>query len=130
MADELTCGKGLAEHAPLPTLLGRLMQAVGGVLEFHTTGLVPDDPHSARERDVYLELVREHYQAAGQLKAIGERMASYRDLPMGAHDIEALSKPEAVHAFQSVVDLEDELVALLQTRLHEDRAMLDAMRQE
>jgi hypothetical protein len=130
MADEPTCGKGLAEHAPLPTLLGRLMQAVGRVLEVHTAGLVLDDPHSAHERDVYLMLVREHNEAASELTAIGERMATYRDLPMGAHNIEALSTPEAAQAFQSFVDLEDELVALLQKRLKEDRAMLDAMRQE
>jgi hypothetical protein len=118
---------GLAAHAPLPALLGRLTESVANVLEMHTTGLVVGDANAARERDVYLQLVGEHRQAARELRAIADHMASCRDLPLGAHDVDALSAPNAVQVFKSFVDIEHELVELLERRLEEDRQLLDSM---
>jgi hypothetical protein len=124
MTDEPTCGKGLAQHASLPALLGQLTAAVADVLEHHTTGLDTSDPNSARERDVYQKLVQEHRETAAQLAATSERMTAARDMPMGAHNIDALSDPAA---FKRLVEREEQLVQLLQTRLEQDRAMLAAM---
>jgi hypothetical protein len=124
MDNQQTCGKGLAAHAPLPAALGELTAAVADVLEGHLPSLDLTDPNSRAEHEAYATLVREHRAAAEQLRATAERMAGYRDLPMGRHDVAALSTPEAAAPFARFVQLEEELVALLQARLARDREML------
>jgi hypothetical protein len=55
-------------------------------------------------------------------------MASYRDLPMGRHDEQVMMSAEPRDAFARFVRREQELMALLQGRVEQDRQMLDAMR--
>jgi hypothetical protein len=129
MTAQPTCGQGLAEHASLPAGLGELTAAVAGVLEVHVQALDLGDERSRREREVYLRLVEAHRRTAAELAATGRDMAGQRDLPMGAHDLTVMSSPEAVGAFERVVEAERELLALLQERLRRDRELLAGMRQ-
>jgi hypothetical protein len=123
--DQPTCGKGLAAHAPLPATLGELTAAVADVLAGHMPSLDLADENARAEHEAYAALVREHRAAAEQLRATAARMAGCRDLPMGRHDVAVLSTPDAMAPFARFVRLEEELVALLQARLAQDRAMLE-----
>jgi hypothetical protein len=127
VADEPTCGKGLAARSTLPTQLGKLMDAVAEVLEIHTKALDPTSDNGQREDRAYRSLVARHRQAADLLRATGEEMAGYRDLPMADHDTRVLNSAEAVEAFARVVAIEHEVSALLHDRLGEDDAMLTQM---
>lgn len=127
MADQATCGQGLAAHSTLPTKLGELTAAVAEVLELHTKALDLADENARQEQRAYLKLVEQHRQIAERLLATGDEMAGHRDLPMASHDPTMLSSPEAVDAFASLVRVEQELLALLQQRVGEDRAMLSEM---
>jgi hypothetical protein len=127
MENQPTCGKGLAEHSVLPAKMGELTASVAENLELHMTALDVSDENSKRERDAYLELVKEHRKLASQLRATAERMADYRDLPMGRHDFGAMSAPRFREAFERFVTLEQELLALLQKKVEQDRKMLIQM---
>jgi hypothetical protein len=129
MAEGPTCGQGLAVHSSLPAKLGELTAAVAGILEVHTGALDLRDERSRREQGVYLRLVERHRRAAAELAATAAEMAAQRDLPMGEHDMSVMSSPEAVAAFELVVDAERELLALLQERLGQDQELLAGMRQ-
>jgi hypothetical protein len=124
--EQPTCGQGLAEHAPLPAKLAELTASLAENLEAHLPTLELDDEHSRREHEVYQELARRHRDAAARLAAAAGQMAAQRDLPMGRHDLRAAS-PEVAEAFQRFVDRKQELLALLQRQLEEDRRMLAAM---
>jgi hypothetical protein len=124
--EQPTCGQGLAENAPLPAKLAELTAALAENLEAHLPTLELDDEHSRREHEVYQELARRHRDAAAQLAAAAGQMAAQRDLPMGRHDLRAVS-PEVAEAFQRFVDRKQELLALLQRQLEEDRRMLAGM---
>ena len=54
-------------------------------------------------------------------------MAGYRTLPMGRHDMTVMMSAPPRHAFAGFVKQEEALVALLETRLAQDKAMLAAM---
>ena len=127
MDDQPTCGKGLAAHSTLPAQLAAVSNAVADVLEHHQAGLVLSDANAQRERDAYRELVDAHRLAAAQLEATAKRMAAYRDLPMGEHDMNALMSPENTGAFARLVASEEALLALLRARVAEHRAMLSEM---
>jgi hypothetical protein len=127
MDDQPTCGKGLAENAALPAKLGDLVASMADVLEAHLPALDITDEPSRVEREAYLDLVREHREAALQLKAIANQMAGYRDLPMGRHIEQAIAAPPVLDSFQRFVRLEQELLAFLQHRVEEDQEMLAAM---
>jgi hypothetical protein len=124
--EQPTCGQGLAENAPLPAKLAELTAALAENLEAHLPTLELDDEHSRREHEVYQELARRHRDAAARLAAAAGQMAAQRDLPMGRHDLRAVS-PEVAEAFQRFVDRKQELLALLQRQLEEDRRMLAGM---
>jgi hypothetical protein len=128
--DEPTCGKGLAEHSALPAKIGAVIGAIGEVLELHMTALDLTDERSRREHDAYRELADVHRHIASQLQATARRMAGYRDLPMGRHDMSVMASPKAAEVFAQVVKLEGELLSLLQSRVERDRAMLGEMRAE
>ena len=128
MDDQPTCGKGLAENAPLPAALGAVANALGAVLAAHQASLDVTDPAAKREHDAYQDLADAYRLIAAQLDAAAKRMAGYRDLPMGPHDMAVLMAPPAVEAFETFVTREEELLALIQARLPEDRAMLGQMR--
>jgi hypothetical protein len=129
MANGLTCGQGLAEQSMLPARLGELIASVSEILELHTKALDLRDENSKREYEVYLDLARRHQKAATQLQAIARQMAGYRDLPMGRHDPEAMSAPEVAGAFEQFVSVEQELLALLQSRVQQNRHTLTEMRE-
>ncbi|MGH7507978.1 MAG: hypothetical protein ACREMZ_00725 [Gemmatimonadales bacterium] len=127
MDDQPTCGKGLAENAGLPAKLGELIASMADVLEAHLPALDITDEPSRVEREAYLDLAREHREAAIQLKAIATQMAGYRELPMGRHIEQAMAAPRVLDSFQRFVGLERELLAFLQHRVEEDQDMLAAM---
>jgi hypothetical protein len=128
MDDVPTCGKGLAEHAPLPAKLAALSDAVAEVLEIHMRALDTGDEAARKELDAYSELARSHRGVAVDLASLAARMAAYRDLPMGRHDEQVMMSAEARNAFERFVRGEQDLLALLQHRLAQDQEMLDAMR--
>lgn len=85
------------------------------------------DENARREYDAYRELASAHRRIAIELADTAHRMAGYRTLPMGRHDMAAMMSPAPRHAFAGFIEHEEALVALLQARLAEDRAMLSAM---
>jgi hypothetical protein len=127
MGEQPTCGQGVAEHSLLPARLAEVTDAVAANLEAHTKALDPDDEAARRELAVYLKLARAHRQAAAQLRAIAEDMAAQRELPMGRHDEQALASSEVVAAFRRFVTAKQQLLALLQELLEQDRRMLAEM---
>jgi hypothetical protein len=128
MADEPTCGQGLAARSTLPAKLGQFMDAVADVLAHHTKALDASGDAAKQEQKAYTSLVARHRDAAGQLTATAEEMASYRDLPMAEHDISVLTSAEAVDVFERAVTVERELAQLLRARLDEDEELLAQMR--
>src|SRR5688572_3225526 len=127
MENQPTCGRGLAEHAVLPAKLGELIGALAENLETHMKALDLKDENSRKEYDAYRELATDHRKIATALQATARQMAGYRDLPMGRHDQKAMSAPNVREAFEKFVRLEQELLALLQGRLEQDRRMLVEM---
>lgn len=128
MADQPTCGQGLAQNSPLRTKLGELVGSTSGVLEIHMAALDPGDEDTGPERRAYQWLAQEHREIGARLLVLGEEMAGYRDLPMGRHDPRVMASPPAVEAFEKFVQAERELLALLQQRVPQDQRMLEQMR--
>jgi hypothetical protein len=129
MAEQQTCGEGLAAHSELPEKLGDLTAAVADVLGRHTAALDLGDDNAKRELDVYRTLVDQRRQTAAELHSTAEEMRGHRGLPVARHDPSMLASPTAADAFERFVALEEQLIALLQARLTSDRPMLDEMRQ-
>ena len=127
MDDQQTCGKGLAQHSPLTASLGELIASTARVLEVHMKALDLTDENSKREHEAYRELASAHRRIAAELADTAKRMEGYRTLPMGRHDMAAMTSAAPRHAFAGFVNREDALVSLLQARLAQDKAMLDAM---
>ncbi len=128
MADQPTCGQGLAQNSPLRTKLGELVGSTSGVLEIHMAALDPGDEDTGLERRAYQRLAQEHREIGARLLVLGEEMAGYRDLPMGRHDPRVMASPPAVEAFEKFLQAERELLALLQQRVPQDQRMLEQMR--
>jgi hypothetical protein len=122
-----TCGRGLAEHSPLPAKMSELTDAVGVILELHIKALDLADPATKEELDAYRELANAHRDAAVQLHTIATKMTGYRDLPMGTHDPTVLNSSPSTNAFEAFVRSEEQLLELLQKRLQGDRRMLAEM---
>jgi hypothetical protein len=114
MSDEQTCGKGLAEHAALPATMGRLASAMAEVLAMHIPSL-GSDAGSQPEREAYTTLVDDYRALAATLHDIANRMAGYRNLPMASHDVAQLGSEQAMASFESFVEAERVLLALLQS---------------
>jgi hypothetical protein len=128
MADDgPTCGQGLAQHAALPRLVGALLDSVADNLVAHLSGLVSSDQDSRQERRAYESLAARHREIAAMLGALGDEMAGCRDMPMGAHDLDALSSPAVTKALARMVRVEAELAALVEDQLAQHRAMLDEL---
>jgi hypothetical protein len=124
MNEQQTCGKGLAQNAALPAKLGELISAVGGILEAHIPSLDLTDQRSQREQEVYQRLVEDHRRAGFLLESIARQMAGSGDLPMGKHEEKKLASPTVVRSFQRFVQLEQELLTMLESRLDQDKEML------
>lgn len=128
MKDQRTCGKGLAERSVLPANVARLLASLADVLEMHMKALDPKDEDARREHAAYLRLETAYRDIAAQIQATAREMAGYADLPMGPHDLEAMSGPGARETFATFVKVEEELLALLQASVERDQKMLAAMR--
>jgi len=126
MADQRTCGKGLAENAALPRAMGRVAFALAGVLECHIKALDVKDPAGRKEYDAYGRLIDDLRGVAPHLRTVAEQMAGYRELPMGRHDPEAMASAEARDALKTLVDVERELLAVLQKQIAEFGGILDS----
>jgi hypothetical protein len=122
--DTPTCGKGLAEHAAVPAKLAELTGALGRVLELHMRALDLGDAASREEYAAYEELSGAYRGIAAELAAVARRMAGYRHLPMGRHDMAAMTAAANAEAFAGYVRVEGELVELFENRLKMDRAMI------
>ena len=128
MADEPTCGKGLAEHSALPAQLAELIGSVADNLEIHMKALDPADASARKELDAYESLARQHRQIATLLRSTATEMAGYRDLPMGRHSEEAMSDPKVIETFENLVNIRRETVELLQAMLEQEQRMLADVR--
>lgn len=128
MDSEPTCGKGLAVHSALPKQISSLLGALADNLDRHMPGLDLRDPNSQNEHAAYSLLCSQFRELSARLGEAALEMASYRDLPMGAHDMKALSTPEVGKAFERFVAEEGKLLDLLQRSVERDRSMLAAMR--
>ena len=124
MAEEMTCGKGIAENSVVPASLGELVAATARVLEVHMKALDLTDDNAKTEMEAYRELAATHRRIAAELSSLAERMAGYRNLPMARHDMAAMMAPAPRHAFAGLVKQEEQLVELLRSRLERDHAML------
>ena len=123
-----TCGRGLAHHSHLPAKLAELTDALAAVLERHMRALDLTDPSSREELDAYRHLANEHRDLAARLHSVATEMAGYRDLPVGRHDRKEMASPEATDVFERFVKTEEELATLLESRLRQNRNLLDEMR--
>ena len=121
MAEEQTCGKGLAEHGALPLKLSELLAAMAQILDLHKNAI----DASTEEFDAYAKLTGEFRGVADRLRAIGEEMAGYRDLPMPAHDMQALMDPKNVEAFAAYIAREKEFLEYLEQAVARDEAMMN-----
>jgi hypothetical protein len=130
MADQSTCGQGLAEHSALPVKLGELAASLAHNLEVHMTALDLSDENARKEHAVYQRLVQQHQAIAAGLRTVGQEMADQHDLPMGKHDQVAMSSPNVTEAFERFVTAEKQLLALLQERVEQDQSMLVQMQRD
>lgn len=126
MTDEMTCGKGLAEHAILPATLSKLTDAMAGVLRAHLHSL-GDDAKSQPEQQAYTALVEDYRAVSNHLQRIAGRMASYRDLPMATHDEERLTSADATESLALFVQAERAVLEFLQSSLEQNERMLAGM---
>ncbi len=126
--DDWTCGKGLAASAVLPERLGAVMAAMAEVLHVHMEALDLEDDASRQEHEAYRRVSQQLGQIASQLDASARAMAAYRDLPMGRHDMEAMSRPRVRESFEAFVGRKQELLTLLQESIESDREMLEQMK--
>ncbi len=74
------------------------------------------DHNAKQEYDAYQRLTQEHREIASRLTAVANEMAGYRDLPTDRHDEKAMSGSMVLEAFKKLIDLEQELMALLLKR--------------
>jgi hypothetical protein len=128
VADEPTCGKGLAHNAALPAALATVAGRMARNLEVHMGALVRSDEASEREYAVYDGVAQRLRSACAALDAAAEEMTAARDLPMGRHDMGAMTRPEVLEAFEAHVRAEDDLRGLLEARADANGQMLAAMR--
>jgi hypothetical protein len=124
MAEQQTCGMGLAQNSPLPGTLAEVVGAIAANLEAHMAALDLSDDASRNEHEAYQDLAQQHREIEARLKAVAAEMAGYRDLPMGRHDQKAMGGGKLREAFESLVQNERELVALLTDKLDREQRML------
>jgi len=127
MSEQPTCGQGVAANAALLYAVGAVLAAMAQNLDIHQRALDLDDPPARRERETYAALVTKHLQSADGLRAIAGHMRAAHDLPMGRHDMQLMTTPTVLEAFEAFVDAEQDLLSLLQARLEQDRGMLEVI---
>ena len=123
--DQPTCGKGLAANAVLPAKLAELLSAQAEVLRRHARSLDLTDANAQVELDAYTRLEQAHRGVAAAPADLAEEMASYRDLPMGRHDMAVMTHPRGqMEAFRRFVAVERGLLTLLQAKLEAEEKLL------
>ncbi len=130
MEEQPTCGRGLAQSAVVPAALAAVAAGLAENLEVHVRALDPGDAAAAQEQGVYERVAHRLHSAAADLQAAAAEMTSAVDLPMGAHDIAAITTTDVLDAFQGHVAAEDDLRRLLEARREENEQMLTAIRAE
>jgi hypothetical protein len=128
--EEPTCGRGLAATAGLPSALAAVAAGIARNLEVHTRALDPADPAATQEQHVYECVVRSLRGAVLGLETAAEEMAAAVGLPMGAHDMAAMTTPDVLDAFARLVAAEDDLRRLLEERRAENEQMIAMIRSE
>jgi hypothetical protein len=126
--EQPTCGKGLAANSVLPQHLGKVIGAMAEVLEVHMLALDLTDENSKQEHAAYQKLSREMREIAAQLASTAAEMAGYRDLPMGRHDMQAMTHPRVHDTFAEFVQQKQALLALLQKSEEVDQKLLAEMK--
>jgi hypothetical protein len=101
--------------------------ALADVLDAHREALPLTDGAARQEAEAYGRIVGHLRISAEHLETTAEQMVASRDLPMGGHDMDALSSPHAVGIFAALVRSERELLELLGHRIEDDEAMLADM---
>jgi hypothetical protein len=129
VADEPTCGRGLAHNAAVPSALAAVAARLARNLEEHMTALDRTDDAAEREHAVYQSVAQRLRSACAALEAAADEMTAARDLPMGRHDMAAMTRPAVLDAFERYVASENDLRALLEERSAGNRQMLATMRQ-
>lgn len=130
MEEPPTCGHGLAQNTVVPAALAAVAAGMAQNLEVHTRALAPGDAAAAQEQGVYERVARSLRSAAAELEAAAEEMASAVQLPMGAHDMAAMTTTDVLDAFESYVAAEADLRRLLDARREDNEQMLTAIRAE
>jgi hypothetical protein len=128
--DEPTCGRGLAQNTVVPAALAAVAAGMAQNLEVHVRALDPGDAAAAQEQGVYERVAHSLRGAAADLQAAAAEMAAAVDLPMGAHDIAAITTTDTLSAFEGYVAAEDDLRRLLDARREDNEQMLTAIRAE
>jgi hypothetical protein len=128
VADAPTCGRGLADHSRFPEMLAKVMDTTASTLEAHLLALDLSDPAAVEERDAYVDLVSAHRRISAELQALGHAMAGYANLPMARHNEEVLASERVVEPFIDLLAREEEIVALLHSRVEQHRRMLDQVK--
>jgi hypothetical protein len=128
--EEPTCGRGLAQSSVVPSGLAAVAASLARNLELHTRALNVGEAATVHERDVYERIVRSLRSAATDLQTAAADMASAVDLPMGPHDMAAITTPDVLDAFAGYVAAEDDLRRMLDAQHVDNEQMLTAMRSE
>jgi len=128
MDDRPTCGKGLAQNSVLPGKLGEWAAAMAENLEIHMRALDVNDADSKREYEVYVQLANENRETAARLLSTANEMAAARDLPMGRHEFSDGTNSDVLAAFEKLVKIKQEIMALLQQTEEQDQSLLAQMR--
>jgi hypothetical protein len=128
--EQPSCGSGLAQNSVVPAALAAVTVSLAQNLEVHARALEPGDAAAAQEQGVYERVARSLRSAATDLQAAAAEMASAVDLPMGAHDMAAMTTTDVLAAFENYVAAEDNLRRLLEGRREENELMLTAIRME
>ena len=126
--EQSTCGRGLAASAAVPAALAAVAAGLAQNLEVHIRALAPDDPAAVREGEVYGHVARNLRSAAAELQAAAAEMDAAADLPMGAHDMAAMSTTDVLDAFERHVAAEDDLCRLLDAQRAVNAQMLTMIR--
>jgi uncharacterized protein YndB with AHSA1/START domain len=122
-----TCGIGVAQHAPIPATIGLMFEHLATTLDLHRRMLVLDDANARQEDDVYGALAASWKEIAALVAKAAREMAAQRELPMGAHDETAWSQ-EHLAAFETFVNAQTHLLALLRVASERDQKMLASMK--
>ena len=126
--DQHTCGRGIAASAVVPSALAEVAAGLAQNLEVHTRALDPDDPAAGQERGAYERIARSLRSAATDLQAAAAEMDAAVDLPMGAHDMAAMTTPEVLDAFERYAAAEEGLRRLLEAQRADNEEMLTMIR--